>query len=293
MPLLSSRLKALFCASARPLVPVVLVALTMATTQTAHAWNAVGHMTIGAIAEARLNDNAKKAVAKLIPMVSDTRSPDFMTACVWMDDIRADGVRLYDRWHYDNEGHSPDGTPVGPRHADNVAWAIATNVRILKDAKTSDDEKARSLRFLLHTAEDAHNPLHCGSRFTKDDPNGDSGGNQFRLENTPGGRNLHSLWDGALGTFKGDNQPRLQSEERLRALAVTLTTKYPETSLPQSAELDPEKWVEEGSALLVSDVYPSSATPDAAYMTRCLPIAEKQATLAGYRLARLLNSIWP
>ncbi len=250
-------------------------------------------MTIGAIAESRLNDHARREIGKLLPLVVDPRSPDFMTACVWMDDIRADGVHLYDRWHYDNLGSSPDETPIGPRHADNVAWAIEQNVRVLQNEKTSDAEKARALRFVLHTVEDAHQPLHCGSRFSKENPTGDSGGNQFRLENFDSARNLHSLWDGALGTFKSDDTPRLQSEDRLRALAIALTIKYPETSLPQSTVLDPEIWVEEGAAYLKSDVYPTSTTPDAAYIDHCRPIAERQATLAGYRLARLLNSIWP
>ncbi|RYX83761.1 hypothetical protein EON83_13380 [bacterium] len=292
MKLSPSRFRPLLSAVVRLVAPGLLVAFTVATVQVAHAWNAVGHMTIGAIAEARLNDHAKQEIAKLLPLVTDPRSPDLMTAGVWMDDIRADGVRLYDRWHYDNLGHSPDGTPIGPRHSDNVAWAVEQNLRALQSEKSSTEEKARALRFVLHTVEDAHNPLHCGSRFTKDNLKGDSGGNQFRLENVDSARNLHALWDGALGTFKRDDEDRLKSEERLRALATTLTTKYPEASFPQAAVLDPEKWIEEGTVYLKSDVYPQTATPDAAYMEHCRPIAEKQATLAGYRLARLLNSIW-
>lgn len=292
---LSSHLKPFVRAVRRPLVAVVLLGLTTITSQRAHAWNAVGHMTIGAIAETRLNDNARGEVNTLLPLVADPRSPDFMTASVWMDDVRADGVHLYDRWHYDNLGHSPDGTPIGPRHPDNVAWAIAQNVKTLKSEKVSNEEKARSLRFLLHTAQDAHNPLHCGSRFTKANPDGDSGGNEFLLkqENEASPGNLHALWDRAFGTFQSDNQPRLQSEGRLRALALSLTAKYPEASLPQSTLLDPEMWVKEGGALLNSGIYPLTSTPDAAYMERFRPVAEKQATLAGYRLAHLLNSIWP
>lgn len=292
---LFSRFKPLGRTVARLLLPTILLGLIVVISPYAHAWSAVGHMTIGAIAEPRLNDNARREVNKLLPLVADPRTPNFMTAGVWMDDIRADEVRLFDRWHYDNLGHSPDGTPTGPRHPDNVAWAVAQNVEALKSPKASNEEKARSLRFLLHTAQDAHNPLHCGSRFTKEFPEGDSGGNKFLLkkenEESPG--NLHSLWDRAFGTFQSDGQPRLQNENRLRALALALTAKYPEASLPQSVVLDPEIWVKEGSAILSSGIYPPSDTPDAAYIGRFRPIAEKQATLAGYRLARLLNTIWP
>lgn len=91
---LSSHLKPFVLAVRRPLVAVVLLGLTTITSQRAHAWNAVGHMTIGAIAETRLNDNARREVNKLLPLVADPRSPDFMTASVWMDDVRADGVHL-------------------------------------------------------------------------------------------------------------------------------------------------------------------------------------------------------
>lgn len=287
------RLRPLLSCTTRLLAPLALVALTATTFQTAHAWSAVGHMTIGAIAEPRLNDHAKQEVAKLIPLVTDPRSPDFMTACCWMDDLRGDGIRLYDHWHYDNESFSPDGTPITPRDSDNVAWAIEQNVRVLKSDKASDGEKARALRAVLHTVGDAHQPLHCGGRYTHEDPDGDAGGNQFRLEDVESARNLHSLWDGGLGLFKREGEEtRLQSEGRLRTLATTLTTKYPEAGMPQSTILDAEQWVQEGAAYLKIDVYPTTPTPDAAYMERGRAIAEKQATLAGYRLANLLNSIW-
>ncbi len=266
----------------------------MATCPSARAWNAPGHMTITAIAETRLSPEAKKNIDRLIPLVSDTRSPDFITSAVWMDDIRGDGVRLYDRWHYSNHAFSPDGTPFpAAPHVDDVAWAVETNLRVLKSATAPDTEKARSLRFLIHTVEDAHNPLHGGSRYTKALPTGDSGGNSFALENVPFGRNLHSLWDGALGTFSRSDGTLVENEGKVRALAVTLTTRYPESGLPESQTLDPQKWMDEDAALLKTVVYPASATPDAAYMEKCRPIAERQATLAGYRLARILNAIWP
>ncbi|MBC8104091.1 MAG: S1/P1 nuclease, partial [Cytophagales bacterium] len=227
------------------------------------AWSATGHMTIDAIAEPRLNPNARKNVERLIPLVNDPRSPDFITAGVWMDDIRADGVRLYDRWHYDLLAFSPDGTPFPQEpHADHVAWAVAQNAQTLRSEKASDAEKARSLRFLMHTLGDAHNPVHAGTRFTKENPKGDSGANDFALEENPTTnpnqyKNLHAMWDGALGTFPrfAREMPRTEKEERVRKIAATLVAKYPESSFPEIRETDPQKWVEEGGKLLVSDVY--------------------------------------
>lgn len=251
-------------------------------------------MTITAIAETRLSPEAKKNILRLLPLVADERTPDFLTSSVWMDDVRGDGVRLYDRWHYSNHAHSPDGTPFpATPHTDDVAWAVEQNLRVLQSATAPDTEKARSLRFLIHTVEDAHNPLHGGSRYTKTQPGGDSGGNAFVLENVPFARNLHSLWDGALGTFSGGERPLAQNEDKVRVLARTLMDRFPESSLPESQTLDPQKWMDEDAALLTTVVYPATATPDAVYLDKCRPIAERRATLAGYRLARILNSLWP
>ncbi|MBC7808273.1 MAG: S1/P1 nuclease [Akkermansiaceae bacterium] len=276
------------------LVNTLLITASLSLLPAARAWNATGHMTITAIAETRLSDEAKKNTSRLIPMVTDTRTPDLLTSSVWMDNIRADGVRLYDRWHYSNHAHSPDGTPFPEKpHTDDVAWAVEQNIKVLQSEKASDGDKARSLRFLIHTVEDAHNPLHSGSRYTKEMPDGDSGGNGFTLEDVPYARNLHSLWDGALGTFARGEGPLTENEDKARALAVTLTTRFPESSLPESSVLDPQKWMEEGAVFLKTVVYPAATTPDTKYMETCRPIAERQAVLAGYRLAKILNAIWP
>jgi hypothetical protein len=291
-----------FKAAAPVFASVAAAALVLLGAPTpARAWSATGHMTIDAIAESRLTPSARKAIEKLLPLVADPRTPDFVSAGVWMDDIRADGVRLYDRWHYDMAAFSPDGTPVPKEpHADHVAWAVAENLRTLKSARASDAEKARALRFLMHTAEDAHNPVHAGSRFTKEHPDGDSGGNQFLLAEDPVAnpgkfRNLHAMWDGALGAFPrfAQEMPLTEKVDRARKLAAELMKKYPESGFAEAKELDPQKWVEEGGKLLVSDVYPATAALGPDYMARCRPIAEKRAVLAGYRLASLLNSVWP
>ncbi len=287
----------LMTAPRRALATAIAIAtLTAVSTAPARAWNATGHMTIGAIAETRLSPAAKAEIAKLLPLVAHDGTPDFMTAGVWMDEIRADGVRAYDRWHYHNLAHSPDGTPVpAAAHEDNVSWAIEQNLAVLKSEKASDPEKARALRFLIHTVQDVHNPLHCGSRYTKDNTDGDAGGNEFRFEAEAenGPRNLHALWDGALGTFARGQGPLTEQAKPLRTLAEQLTAKYPESSLPQSKTLDPNAWAQEGAEMLKGTVYPEKAgRPDAAYIEKHRPVAERQATLAGYRLANLLNSIW-
>ena len=49
-------------------------------------------------------------------------------------------------------------------------------------------------RALIHFVGDIHQPLHCVSRYTKNRPDGDRGGNEFKLPDTLY-KNLHLLWD--------------------------------------------------------------------------------------------------
>jgi hypothetical protein len=42
-----------------------------------------------------------------------------------------------------------------------------------------------NIRMLIHFTGDMHQPLHTTSRFSKDFPNGDEGGNWFRLKARP------------------------------------------------------------------------------------------------------------
>ena len=69
--------------------------------------------------------------------------------------------------------------------------------------KVDSDLKGRSvaLRLFLHYVADIHQPLHALSRYTKENPQGDKGGNAMRLKNHLRVDNLHSLWDTSVYTF--------------------------------------------------------------------------------------------
>jgi hypothetical protein len=47
---------------------------------------------------------------------------------------------------------------------------------------------------------DIHQPLHCAAVFSEGFPEGDRGGNLARIRVRSGPVNLHSFWDGLLGT---------------------------------------------------------------------------------------------
>jgi hypothetical protein len=268
-----------FCGSLRP----------------ARAWNAVGHMVIGAIAEPRLNPAARANVARLLKINATAKTRTFAEAGCWLDDVRAQGIVYFDRWHYHNRAFSPDNTPFpAAPHEDNVAWAIETSVKALQSKYASPVEQARALRILIHTVEDIHQPLHCGSRYTRDRPDGDRGGNEFRLSGRGKIRNLHAFWDGGAGLFAAPvARPLPANGEPITTIAQSIAATYPAGTLPEQTDLSTQKWLDEGAALLSRVVYPASPTLDEAYVVRARETAKKRVALAGYRLAALLNTIWP
>ncbi len=79
-----------------------------------------------------------------------------------------------------------------------------TNPNQKKEPEVSWDlSDSFHLRLLIHYIGDIHQPLHASSRFTKNYPQGDEGGNDFLIKviNKGAGEtptNLHSLWDSII-----------------------------------------------------------------------------------------------
>lgn len=60
------------------------------------------------------------------------------------------------------------------------------------------------LRLLIHYVGDVHQPLHAVTRYGKDFPTGDKGGNSFKITSKDGVSNLHALWDSAVYVYEND-----------------------------------------------------------------------------------------
>lgn len=297
----------------RSLVAVLLVVLTAAPVE---AWNATGHRAIAAIAYQRLNARARARVDSLL-----ARHPDFLTiltknatdpggrmleavqaAAVWPDTIKGDrrfwddekkdaqptpllpgfpDMKMRKPWHYKDLPFSPDGTPVRPPDADNAITALT---RFLEDV-TRPPGDARdpvyALPWILHIGGDIHQPLHAVSRFLKDQPEGDAGGNGVKTAGEK--RNLHWYWDDLPG-----NGSSLE-------LAAALMKEF-----RPAKRRNPADWLNESAGIAQREVYSfgpirgSETQPvvlDAAYATKAHAIARKRMAEAGYRLGDLLNSL--
>ncbi len=299
----------------------ITLALLLAAPTGALAWHDTGHMVVAQVAYLRLTPAAKARVDALL-LTPQGRRPlihlcagyytpetcekiyDPVTIAVWMDDFRGDSLTgEYDTWHYVTYRPFFDGIPerteVGPEPVnalDRINWAVNT----LRRGTGRDKSDAEVLGFLYHLVGDVHQPLHTISRYTAALPDGDAGGNLFRIQMPPEtrARNLHFFWDAAAGSFDWKDPKRPLDEAartRLRALAEEITRAYPAESEPAWKDVEPLHWIEESNTLARTVVYKNiteNSAPSAAYTEEAQKLVRRRIALAGYRLAEILNRLF-
>jgi hypothetical protein len=238
----------------------------------------------------------------------------FMIAATWPDQIRGDhsyhadgpnqGNRppvtggdanigytdkaLHKYWHFVDNPFSQDGTAVDQAPSPNVA----TQIKAFSQALATDEPdnlKSYDLIWLMHLVGDVHQPLHNVSRFSKDLPQGDAGGNLTLIGPPPckddtSATQLHGLWDGAIGA-SSNPKTVIRVAKALRAQTV------------DASDQDVDIWVKEGITLAETKVYVAPVgngkgpfTIDQAYCDQMLAVAQQRVVQAGMRLANLLNA---
>lgn len=288
-----------------------LICFILCTPSISLGWGAAGHMMVAQIAFARLNFKAKSRANELLaipinPAAVTAKSKDFVNAAHWADDLRPfsefDSFKIL---HFIDNPFSTDGTtlPTDIPEPDNIVKALEDNVKILK---TSSDKnaQAQALRLIIHFVGDIHQPLHCATRVDSAHPEGDRGGNLFsiRIPGTNGAlkkSNLHSYWDGGIGSFPptGANFKPPPLSKILPAVA-TAKKGNPDTD-PDLKLNDPfnfSSWANESFVLAKDVAYggiDNGGKPSATYNRNALKVVRKRVTWGGYRLAALLNAIWP
>jgi len=289
------------------MIGIVCITLLMPTLSL--GWGAGGHMMVAKIAFDRLNPRAKAQANMLLaipinPAGISRKSPDFVNAAHWADDLRP--VAEFDPFkelHFIDTPFSTDGTTLPALPTPNIVTALEEQVNILRTS-TDKNAQAQALRFIIHFVGDIHQPLHSATRVDSAHPDGDRGGNLVKItimgaNGKKKSTNLHSYWDGGLTTFPptGANfaPPALSSIPA----AVTKAKAGNPDSAPGLNLNDPanfQAWADESFDLAKTVVYPgitNNGKPTAAYNTRGIKTARKRVAWGGYRLAALLNSIWP
>jgi hypothetical protein len=305
----------------------VVVALP-ALPAPAGAWDDVGHMTVASIAWQRLTPGARaRAVAllraappdagltQLRPNSGGPEARDralFVRAATWADLVKdrreAERFRRYHHagWHYANTYWRLDASgravevPGLADDGENVVERIDALSAAVRDERRPPADRAIALAWLLHLVGDVHQPLHASSRVTARQPEGDRGGNGVRLGST----NLHAVWDDAMdrspGRRPGAPGGRRQGADaklgRAEEWAARLARAFPADRWRVSvAEPSPARWARESLVLAQRHAYAGIADSmpavPAGYRERVRRTAEPQVTLAGYRLAVLLERV--
>jgi hypothetical protein len=285
------------------------------------AWNAAGHRAITFLTYSQLTPKARARVDAIIRAHPDyaelyakgvaTDPVDvarnaFTAASVWSDVIKGDarfsdtlpaapGTRVlsgfpdmlrHSNWHYINTPFQKefDREPIDPV---NALTEIKRLLKVLRKDGPVTPEEAFALPWIIHIISDVHQPLHTVSKFSRTADGRaeqDKGGNACFLAQD---RNLHSLWDGILGTNMEDGA--------VARLAASLQDHQGE---PKKLDLKPETWLREGAELSLSFVYAfpgncgskdNPLTLPAGYREKAHQIALQRGAMAAYRLAAVLN----
>jgi S1/P1 Nuclease len=300
----------------RGLILLTLLGLAGPGLRTAWAWDDFGHMTIAAVAWQDLSPAARVRASALLRLNPDyggwvgAAAPDrrdvvaFLKAATWADAIKHEAGfeddapsaapaanlnvgyadhREHRSWHYVNTPFSPDGTPLPDVPTPNAATRVADFRRALADPHAPAGIRSYDLVWLLHLVADLHQPLHAVSRYTRELPEGDLGGNRIRLCAPPCRQELHAFWDGAVG-----------HGGVMQALALAHRLAPP----PRRAAADPRiaDWLAESVGIARHQVYEPPVGPGAGpyfltreYREQARRIARARAALAGRRLAVLLE----
>jgi hypothetical protein len=286
---------------------LVAVCLILSTSTISQGWGPGGHMMVASIAFKRLNPKAKAQVKKLLaipinPCDVTKKSPDFVNAAHWGDDVRPSlGFEFAPDLHFADFPFVVDGTPAPdlPK-PQNIIKALEHYVEVLKTS-IDTNEQAEALRWVIHFVGDIHQPLHCATKVDSAHHDGDQGGNLLHIMVNGQDTKLHSYWDGGLGSFPKGGPPPTFTPPALSTIspaAAIALQGHPDTD-PDLKLDDPfnyQAWAKESRDLAEQAAYKdiaSGQTPTPQYVARGLEVVRKRVAFGGYRLAALLNAIWP
>ena len=256
----------------------------------------------------------------------------FMRAATWADSIKHIGFMDSDDppkndavdhpmgfgdpashgyWHFVDKGLTSDHSTVLPTPTPNAAVQI---VELRKDLASDTDPKLKAyeLVWLLHLVGDVHQPLHGARRFVQS--KSDLGGNSVKIslpaalranflatrpQGAPGSppAELHAFWDDLPGITSDPSLALKPAAAFAQGLAAAASDAAKNT--------DPTQWADNSFAIASKDSYVSPVGPGNAdnqghafvmttgYYSTALSDAKSQIALAGARLAKMLNDLWP
>lgn len=296
------------------------VAFLMLMSLLAHqaiAWHGNGHYIVAHIAQSYLLQNNQDALNwanGLLEPYKDVCGENlypFVEAATWADKIKDQNWHVFDNHHFISNWWFDQGAT--PRNMDtfpyaNIIFAIGDNVNTLSSTKEdpygsskSILGKSLSLRTLIHFVGDIHQPLHAEERVTPDKPNGDMGGNLFKIKhyNQAAIDNLHFIWDEMFEDLSTGIRSNLNKEQYafIEGLSNGIQQEYPYSDLKDqiAQNKDQKSWGLESFEIAHTFAYAgiteNQDLPED-YQTKGREICRKRVALAGYRLGITLDQIY-
>jgi hypothetical protein len=162
---------------------------------------------------------------------------------------------------------------------------VAERITLFRNALQSADNSPKGLAlksydavWLIHLVGDAHQPLHCASRYLSATDKGDAGGNLVKITGSAG--ELHGYWDHLPDRTPQSSLPTPDPA----AVKVSDAAKWAQDSFDlgnKSAYVDP----------VGAGLGPFNLSSKPLYETNALSTASAQVALAGARLADLFNTV--
>ena len=279
-------------------IPKICFILVFLIIMPAYSWDNTGHKLIATIAYQHLQPTVQSQIDQLTKLLdpNHTALQRFLYDSIWLDTLpkNSKGKKPYGSWHFINLPYSVDHSLNQKPKRKNLLWALQKEQRILQSSYAKPQQKALALRFIIHLAGDAHQPLHCISLFSQRFPHGDAGGNFYIIDDLYVA-NLHAYWDEGVGLFRSYGLHYPLSSKNVHHLAQQIEDEYPLHYFGQTAiDLNFQTWINQSYQLAKDFVYttPEDTCPNWRYNQEGRKIVKQQIALAGYRLAALLNSVF-
>lgn len=265
--------------------------LLLSLSAPALAWWDTGHELVARIAWAHLSENERLQLRELLQHHPDPQVRDIVAASIWPDLIKSEVHPFHefrrDNWHYQNRpveseiSEAPD--------AGRLLQSLEENIATLSDQNRPATERAVALSWVIHLVGDIHQPLHNATSYRPEfQPEGDRGGNRFKVVLGERTINLHTLWDSLGGRFL--EQP---TSDELTGYLTQLMVEYPMERFESELTVEEFKaWSDEGLQLAREEAYCGLITGRILSETahhRALETTARRVTLAGYRLLKVLR----
>ncbi len=256
------------------------------------AWGLLGHHTVAQVAQDILTEQKSPALNEVKSILQDE---DFVKSSTWADEIRDDKDSNWAHviWYHFEKMDDSDKyiehlkvMSVKDQQKGGVIEAILMCEKILKNKSSTLIEKKAALKFLIHFVADIHQPLHTG-------PKNDNGGNKTIVDWLGFKVTLHSVWDSqmiALG--HKDIFSTGERQDQVLKYATLLKNQFVQSQFKDENSILYDEWIHESLPVRIN-AYKYLQEDAEAYTKRFLPIIDQRIFQAGYRLAFVLNKIFP